>query len=79
MRYRKYIVPMLEEMADSLGEDVVGMIKGFGVCRHSRMDKNELRNLYKYLGYAKCEQDSVTNVMAWFAAEEVCRMFENWD
>ena len=39
------------------------------------MDKDELKDLYRYLGGAKVEQGSITNVMAWFAAEEVARMF----
>jgi hypothetical protein len=77
MQYRKHIVPMLEEMAEQLGEDVVKMVSGFGVFRHSPMDAEDRRDLYKYLGGGRPEQGTITNVMAWFAAEEVCRMFED--
>jgi len=77
MRYRKYIVPMLEEQAEEFGEDVVKMVSGFGVFRSSPMDAEDKKDLYKYLGGGRCEQSMITNLMAWYAAEEVCRMFDN--
>jgi len=77
IKYRKLIVAMLEDMADQLGEDVVSMVAGFGVFRNSPMDKDDKRDLYKYLSGGKPDQGAITNVMAWFAAEEVCRMFDN--
>lgn len=73
MRYRKDIISMLEETADSLGEDIVAMVCGFN-CVNA--DKDDKRDLYRYLGMSKVEQGSITNALAWFAAEEVCRMFE---
>lgn len=76
MRYRKDIIKLLEEMADSLGEDVVSMVSNFGVFRNSPMDAEDKKHLYRYLGGGRCEQSAITNVMAWFAAEEVCRMFD---
>ncbi len=77
MRYRKIIVRLLEESADQFGEEVVKMVSGFGVFRRSPMDNEDRKELYRYLGGGKCEQSSITNLMAWFAAEEVCRMFED--
>lgn len=76
MRYRKIIVRLLEEQADSLGEDVVSMVSNFGVFRNSPMDADDKKDLYKYLGGGRPTQGAITNVMAWFAAEEVCRMFD---
>jgi len=76
MRHRKAIVEWLKEMADSLGEDVVSMVSHFGVFRNSAMDNEDKKELYRYLGGSRCEQSTITNVMAWFAAEEVCRLFE---
>ena len=73
MRYRKDIISMLEEKADSLGEDIVAMVCGFN-CVNA--DKDDKRDLYRYLGMSKVEQGSITNALAWFAAEEVCRMFK---
>ncbi len=80
MRYRKLIIKLLEEQAYDMDEEVVKMVSNFGVfydrqTRISDMDNDDRKNLYKYIGGGKCEQSTVTNVMAWFALEEVCRMF----
>lgn len=76
MRYRKLIVKLLEQQAEDLGEEVVSMVSNFGVFSRSPMDNDDRKELYKYLGGGKCEQSTITNLMAWFAAEEVCRMFD---
>ena len=76
MKYRKQIVLMLESMAEDLGEDVVNMVSNFGVFRTSKMDADDKKDLYKYLGGGRPEQCTITNLMAWFALEEVCRMFD---
>ena len=77
IRHREAIVEWLEETAESFGESVPDMVSGFGVFRSSPMDADDKKDLYKYLGGGKCEQSAITNVMAWFAAEEVCRLFDN--
>jgi len=73
MRHRKAIVALLHETADLLGEDVVSMVAGFNCLN---MDDDDRDNLYCYLGGGKVEQCSITNAVAWYAAEEVCRMFD---
>ena len=76
IKNRKAIIELLEELAFHLYDnDVVEMVKSFNTFRRNGMDKDELRDLYRYLGGAKVEQGSITNIMAWFAAEEVARMF----
>lgn len=77
MKNRKQIVKMLENDADQLGEEVVSMVSGFGVFRRDKMDNEDRKELYRYIGGGKCEQSTITNLMAWYAAESVCRMFEN--
>ena len=77
MRHRKGIVKWLKETADELGESVEDMVASFGVFRQSKMDADDRQDLYNYLGGGKCEQSTITNVMAWFALEEVCRLFDN--
>jgi hypothetical protein len=77
IKNQKQIVAMLEESAEQLGEDVVAMVSNFGVFRNSPMDQGDKKDLYKYLAGVKPDQGAITNVMAWFAAEEVARMFEN--
>lgn len=76
MRHRKAIVSMLEQQAEELGEGVVEMVSHFGVFRKSPMDNEDRRELYRYLSGAKCEQSTITNLMAWYALGEVCWMFE---
>ena len=76
MRHRKTIVEMLENMASDMGQEVTEMVNGFGVFRGQGMDADDRKDLYKYLGGGRPEQGTITNVMAWFAAEEVCRMFD---
>jgi hypothetical protein len=76
MRYRKLIVKLLGEQANDFGQEVIEMVSGFGVFRRSPMDNDDRKELYKYLGGGRCEQSTITNLMAWFAAEEVCRMFD---
>lgn len=77
LKHRKDIISLLEYDADSIGIEVTEMVKGFGVFRSSKMDKDDLMDLYKYLGGSKSEQSTITNVMAWYAAETVCRFFDN--
>lgn len=76
MRNRKKIVALLNETAESFGEEVVSMVKNFGVFK-GKMDNYELQDLYKYLGGGRPEQGQVTNVMAWFALEEVANLFND--
>ena len=73
IRYRKYIIMLLEDTVD--GQSIEEMVAGFGVFRKSKMDLQDRRDLYKLLGGGKPSQGTITNVMAWFALEEVCRMF----
>jgi hypothetical protein len=77
MEHRKTIIKMLEQSADDLGEDVVEMISGFGVFRNAPMDADGKKDLYRYLGGGRCEQNPITNLMSWYAAEEICRLFED--
>lgn len=76
MKHRKDIIKMLEASAEEFGQEVVEMVSHFGVFRKSPMDNEDRKELYKFLGGGKCEQSAITNLMAWFAAEEVCRMFD---
>lgn len=75
---RKQIVELLEDTANQLGEDIVSMVGNFGVFRTNKMDNDDKKDLYKLLGGGMPEQGTITNLMAWFAAEEVARMFEHY-
>lgn len=84
VKNQKAIVALLEEQAGQLGEDVVEMVKNFNSfnkyiagLRCNTMDKDDEKELYLFLaGHAgRCKGHTVTNVLAWYACEEVCRMF----
>ena len=76
MRYRKLIKQLLYETAESLGENVLTLVKDFVVFRNDKLDRKEEVDLFAYLSNGRPEQGRVTNIMAWFAAEEVCRWFD---
>lgn len=75
---QKAIVALLEEQAEQLGEgDVISMVNCFKPFRKSGMDADNKKDLYLFLaGQAgRCSGTTIPNVLAWFAAESVCRMF----
>ena len=75
MKNRKSIIELLNDTAGSLGEDVVKMVGSFGVFGKTGMEKKKKKDLYKFLSGGRPSQGAVTNVLAWFAAEEVCRLY----
>ena len=76
IKHRKTIIKMLNEDADDFGQEVVEMVSGFGIFRNKPMDAEDRQELYCFLGGGKCKQSTITNLMAGYAAEKVCRMFE---
>jgi hypothetical protein len=79
--YKKDIMKLAEEMADSLGEDLLSMISNFNCLssgdwknRKPDFSENEIA-MAIYSGKGEVVT-TIQNAMALFAAEEVCRMFE---
>lgn len=79
IQYRKQIIELLKYSAESVGYagGVFEMVKSFGVFKNPGFDSQDEQDFYNYMGSGKVEQGTLTNVMAWFALEEVCRMFED--
>ena len=75
-RHRKMICSLLDDDADSFGTEIVEMVSNFGKYRYNRMDEDDKIDLYRYLGGSRCLYDQIPNLMAWYAAETVCRWFE---
>lgn len=75
LKNQKEINYLLDELADEQGIEVVEMVKSFGVFRKNGMDKDELKDLYKFLGGNKnansYETSSVLNVLAWLCVEHL--------
>lgn len=80
--HKKDILSMAEEMAKEFGEDLLLMIANFN-CLSSGQYPNRKPNYTQnevaqaiYAGRGE-QVEIIKNAMAWFAAEEVCRMFDN--
>lgn len=74
MRYRKQIIALLEQESEMFGQSVFDFVKSF---RCLDFDSEEQNNFYRYMGGNRLEQCQLTNTLAWYAAETVCRWFEN--
>lgn len=74
---QKAIIALLEIQAYQLDQDIISMVKNFGVFRRDKMDNDDKKDLYLFLAgqCGRCSGTTIPNIMAWFAAEEVCRMF----
>lgn len=77
IRNRKYIIALLEEQAEEFRIEVISMVSDLHFFSNHKMDNEDRKELYRYLGGAKCESSTITNIMAWYAAEEVANMFNN--
>lgn len=78
MKYRSLIVKLLQEQADEQGIKIVGMISDFNYFRTRDFDNQTRKDLYKYIGGGKLTiENEITNIMCWYAVEEVCRWFIN--
>ena len=73
LKNQKEINSLLNELADVQGVEVVEIVKSFGVFRKNGIDKDELKDLYNFLGGNKNENsyetNSVLNVLAWLCVE----------
>ena len=76
-KHQKKIIELLEIDAESLGQEIVEMVSSFGVFRNSPMDKDDRRDLYRFLSGAKCKETTIPNLMCWYAVETVCHWFED--
>lgn len=80
LKNQSSINELLEETAEQLGEDVFSMVSSFGVFRNG-MDKDEKKDLYKFLGGNKNEKSyecfNVLNVLAWFCVEQLAYELDN--
>ena len=80
LKNQSLINNLLDEMADDQGQEVVEMVKEFGVFRNG-MNKDELKDLYKFLGGNKnindYETNSVLNVLAWLCVEQLAFELDN--
>jgi hypothetical protein len=78
-RYRKLINKLVFEMAESFGEEAQNMALNFNCVNSDNESKHDIA-ICLYGGNLRTLKDEfhLPNALAWFAAEEVCRMFDNF-
>jgi len=80
LQNQSLIIELLNDLADEQGVEIVEMVKNFGVFR-GEMDKDELKDLYKFLGEQKnadkYDTYSVLNVLAWLCVEHLAFELDN--
>lgn len=76
-KHRKDINDWVTSMADDLGEDAVSMICNFGCIKDNSAENKNLVGRCIYDGRLNDDTKFIENALAWFAAEEVCRLFDN--
>ena len=72
---RKEIMATAEEQAKDFGQGTLEMIQGFGVFRNDPISQDDLAKVL-YTGKGD-DATIVQNVMAWYAAEEVARLYND--
>lgn len=80
-RHKADILKLAQEMAESLGEDMLTMIGNFNCLSRGKYPNRKPTWTPSEIGESLWSGrgegvDQIQNAMAWFAAEEVCRMFE---
>ena len=81
-RHKKDILRLAQEMASDIGEDMLQMIGGFNCLKYydhktGKWTDHEGQEAVGNTVYGGKVDDIVANALAWYAAEEVCRMFED--
>lgn len=76
-KHRKAINEWVIELAEELGEDPINMICNFGCIKDDSTENKKLVGKCIYDGRLNEETKYIENALAWFAGEEVCRLFDN--
>jgi hypothetical protein len=75
-RNRQDIVKNIELRAKELGEDIIGMVRGFGVFRYETPPSvNDIGRALWGADTLKDDLTSLYNVFTWFALEEISRVW----
>jgi hypothetical protein len=75
-RNRQDIVKNLELTAEELGEDIISMVQGFGIFRYETPPPAiDIGRALWNTGALKDDLTSLYNVFAWFALEEISRVW----
>jgi len=75
VRHRKAINQWVKDMAEEFGQGAVEFVQSFG-CLKDQDWRDEI-GICIYGGKLSDATTQVENALAWFTAEEVCRLFDN--
>ena len=78
--YRKEIFKLLKEDTYQLWletSDIPNIVAEFNYFKNAKMDDNDFMNLAGYIVLGKTTDEKIPHLMAWYAAEAVCRWFED--
>jgi hypothetical protein len=78
-RHKAEINSLAEEMAESLGEDVIEMVKNFNCIKGDFSTSEIAKTMYgRRTEKEKNDLCQIDNALAWFALEEIARsVFDN--
>jgi hypothetical protein len=76
---RQDIVKNMELLAEKLGEDIIGMVQGFGVFRYDTPPTSaSIGQVLWGTGKLKDDLTGLYNVFAWFCLEEVSHVWHRY-
>lgn len=75
-KHRKTINAMVKDMAEQLGEDPAVMVANFNCLKPCDDEDRWHIGACIYGGPLHDGTERIENALAWFAAEEVCRLFD---
>jgi len=76
-KYRKLILEMLKNDAENCTSGIVEMVQGFNCLMNGNIRNYSIDEIGRALyGNFDNEQYTIYNALAWYAAETVCRYFE---
>ena len=74
-KQRKNIITVAQSLAEDIGENLIEMVNSFNCLRLDDGD-SYMQEIGETLYGNKSQHDTqVANALAWFAAEEVCRLY----
>ena len=76
-KHRKAINEWIIDTAEELGENTIDMVCNFGCIKDNSREMKDDVGRCVYGGKLDDYTKIIENAFAWFAAEEVCRMFED--
>ena len=76
---KKLIVESVEDMAESIGEDILSMIKNFNCLKDYELSSSQIGKVLYGKFSDSGDNSTIMNALSWFALEEVARYVTEMD